>query len=116
MSVIRLICYCPDTNCENNRTPLEWSHGDCGADIFLDREGYIHCYKCPTRYLILNSQFKCSKCKNWCNAKYTRLVQILSVIASFDLNKVGRGDFTKENLNKFLDDLTDNLFKLGMKQ
>ena len=52
---------------------------------------------------------------NWCQAKYTRLVQILSVIASFDLNKVGRGDFSKESLNKFLDDLTDNLFYLSKK-
>jgi len=115
MSVIRLTCYCPDTNCVNNRTPLEWVHNDCGADVYLDRDGYIHCYKCPTSYLILNSKFKCSKCTNWCQAKFTRLVQILSVIASLDLKNVGRGDFTNESLNKFLDDLTENLFKLSGK-
>lgn len=111
MSVIRLICYCPDINCENNRTPLEWVHSNCGSPIYLDREANIHCYFCPETYLILDSQFKCSKCQNWCSPKYQRLCQILGVIASFDLKKIGMDFFTQESLEKFLDDLTENLFK-----
>ena len=110
MDFIKLICYCPDLDCENNRTPLEWTHTDCGRDLYLDRNANIHCYKCPSTYLILNSRFKCSKCQNWCFPKYTRLSQILSVIASFDVKKIGMDNFTKESLEKFLDDLTDNLF------
>ena len=44
MSVIRLICYCPDYNCDNNRTALKWTHTSCSSPLYLDRDANIHCY------------------------------------------------------------------------
>ena len=115
MSVIRLICYCPDYNCDNNRTALKWTHTSCSSPLYLDRDANIHCYIWPETYLILDSIFKYSKYKNWYKAKYTRLSQVLATIVNFDFKKVGMDKFTQDSLIKFIEDLTENLFKRTIK-
>lgn len=61
---------------------------------------------------ILNSQFKCTNCKNWYKPKYSRLLLILGALETLkreDYNSSISSDFIHSEFISLLDDAVENL-------
>lgn len=64
------------------------------------------------KYSILNSQFKCTNCKNWYKPKYSRLLLILGALETLkreDYNSSISSDFIHSEFISLLDDAVENL-------
>lgn len=113
VTTIRLITKgCPDPYCSSPEDKLIYWNHTCGSVAKLDRQANVHCFSCDTKYSILNSQFKCTNCKNWYKPKYSRLLLILGALATLkreDYNSSISSDLTHSEFISFLNDVVENL-------
>lgn len=113
VTTIRLVTNgCPDPFCKGGKNRLIYWNHVCGANAKLDKFGDIHCYSCDVEYSILNSQFKCSDCKNWYKPNYSRLMLILGVLGTLkedDYNSNISSTLSHKEYIEFIDDLVENL-------
>ena len=105
---------CPGSGCDDARNEgriIYWSHS-CNSTSYLDKNANVICYNCDTKYSILNAKFKCKYDNQYRDINYLKLGRVLSGLSAIEDARVKISKFNKKQLEDFLDNISDQLFKL----
>lgn len=105
---------CPGFGCDDERNEeriIYWSHS-CDSTSYLDKNANVICYNCNTSYSILNAKFKCKYDNQYRDCNYSRIGRLLTALSAIEDARVRISKFNKRQLGEFLDNISDQLFKI----
>ena len=105
---------CPGTGCDDSRNDnriIYWSH-KCDSTSYLNKNAEVICFNCNTNYLILDAKFKCRYDSQYRETNKQRIGRILAGLSAIESARVNISKFNKEELENFLDDISDKLFQV----
>jgi len=105
---------CPGTGCDNPKNEnriIYWSH-KCDSTSYLNKNAEVICFNCNTNYLILDAKFKCRYDSQYRETNKQRIGRILAGLSAIESARVNISKFNKEELENFLDDISDKLFQV----